>query len=100
VFGIHHDHEVGHEVIAVILSPIVSTAGDRISAVEVGSVFIDNISTYLGLQVKCNPACPALSKNEFYQQICIFHSYLIYSCTNLKAVLYISYSLEQVFGMA
>jgi hypothetical protein len=54
LFGIHLDHKVGHQVIVVRLSPIVPSAGDRMSAVEVGSVFIDNISTYLNLQVKCN----------------------------------------------
>jgi hypothetical protein len=73
VIGIHHDHEVGHQVIVVGLSPTVPSAGDRRSAVEIGSV-LKIYHTYLGLLLKCNAACPVLNKIEFYQQICIFQS--------------------------
>jgi hypothetical protein len=70
---VHHHDDIRSFVVA-IPSSVVPSAGGRISAVEVGSLFIDNISTYLGLQVKCNPACPVLNRIEFYQQISIFHS--------------------------
>jgi hypothetical protein len=56
----------------VILTPIVPIAGDRISAVDVGSVFIDNISTCLDLKEKCNPTCPVLNKTDLFNTFLSF----------------------------